>query len=216
MQIVDWEVSVAIISDRDSKFMSNFWKTTFKKLRMSLLISITYYSQTNEQFERINQMIEIAIRFLLSSIKDSLWPSLLSTLQVVFNNLKSITEYLSNQIIYEFKTKKVSNLIQSLENSNLDFMTQRFIYRFKVTNVITFVVSKAKAWYDKNYKLMILDKNSFVFLWSHHDYYLSDHLFRKLLQQYYESFQVQRRVDKLANKLKLSAHWRIHFIISIA
>ena len=57
--------------------MSDFWKTTFKKLKTSILISIIYHSQTNEQFKRINQTIEIALRFLLSSIEDSLWLSLL-------------------------------------------------------------------------------------------------------------------------------------------
>ncbi len=122
LQITNWDVSIAIINDRDSKFMFDFWKITFKKLKTSILISIVYHSQTNEQFKRINQTIEIALRFLLSSIEDSLWLSLL----------------------------------------------------------------------------------------------LSSHFSRKLSQQYCESFQVQQRVGKLVYKLKLSAHWQIHSIISIA
>ncbi len=111
LQIANWDVSIAIINDRDSKFISDFWKITFKKLRTSILISIIYHSQTNEQFKRINQMIEITLRFLLFSIEDSLWLSLLLTLQVIFNNSEMTIKHLSNKVIYEFRTTKISNLI---------------------------------------------------------------------------------------------------------
>ena len=216
LQIANWDVSIAIINDKDSKFMSDFWKTTFKKLKTSILISIVYHSQTNEQFERINQTIEIALRFLLSSIEDSLWPSLLLTLQAAFNNSETTIEHSSNEVIYEFRTTEISNLIQPQRNSNLNFVVKRFIYRSKAIDVISFAVSKAKAWYDKRHKPMILEKDSFAFLRLHQRYHLSSHPSRKLSQQYCEPFRVQQRVGKLAYKLKLSTHWRIHSIISIA
>src|SRR2546430_12667161 len=37
LQEADWGIPRAIISDRDSKFMSKFWKTTFNKLSVSML-----------------------------------------------------------------------------------------------------------------------------------------------------------------------------------
>ena len=216
LQVTDWDISVVIINDRDSKFMSDFWKMTFKKLRMFILISIIYHSQINEQFECTNQTIEIALRFVLSSIEDSLWLSMLSTLQVVFNNSEMTIEHSSNEVIYEFRTTEISNLIQSQENSNLNFVVKRFIYHSKIIDVISFAVSKAKTWYDKRHKSMILEKDSFVFLHLHHEYHLSRHFSRKLFQQYCESFWIQRRIDKLAYKLKLLTYWRIHSVIFIA
>jgi len=216
LQIVNWSISIIIINDRDSKFMSDFWKTTFKKLRTSILISIVYHSQMNEQFERINQTVEIALRFLLSSIEDSLWLSLLSTLQVIFDNSEMTIEHSSNKVIYEFRTTKISNLIQSQRNSNLNFVIKRFIYYLKVIDVIFFAVSKAKAWYDKRHKSMILKKDSFIFLRLHRKYHLSSYFSWKLSQQYCKSFQVQQKVNKLVYKLKLSAYWWIHSIILIA
>ena len=63
---------------------------------------------------------------------------------------------------------------------------------------------------------MILEEESFAFLRLHREYHLSDHLSRKLIQQYCEPFWIQRRVSRLAYKMKLSAHWRIHPVIFIA
>ncbi len=216
LQIANWDVPAAIINDRDPKFMSDFWKTTFKKLRTSILTSTAYHSQTNEQSERINQTIEIALRFLLSSTEGSLWPSLLSALQAAFNNSETTIEHSPNEVIYEFRTTEIPDLIQPQGNPDLNFVAKRSIYRSEATDAISFAVSKAKAWYDKRHKPMILEKDSFAFLRLHREYHLPGHPSRKLSQQYCGPFRVQRRVGKLAYKLKLPAHWRIHPIISIA
>ena len=62
----DWGISRSIISDRDSKFMFDFWQIIFRKLKIDLLTSIAYHSQTNDQSKRTNQIVKIALRFWLS------------------------------------------------------------------------------------------------------------------------------------------------------
>ena len=47
-----------IISDKDSKFTSNFWKAFFEALGTQLNFSTAYYPQTDGQTERVNQVIE--------------------------------------------------------------------------------------------------------------------------------------------------------------
>ena len=42
--LVDWDILRAFIHDRDKKFLSIFWTAVFKKLEISFLISIIYYS----------------------------------------------------------------------------------------------------------------------------------------------------------------------------
>ena len=50
----NWEISKIILSDRDTKFLSVFWKEVFKQLNTSFIISIAYYLQTDNQSKHIN------------------------------------------------------------------------------------------------------------------------------------------------------------------
>jgi len=52
--------------------MSEFWKTTFKKLGVSMLTAIAYHPQMDGQSECMNQTIEIALQFLLAEHLDTL------------------------------------------------------------------------------------------------------------------------------------------------
>ena len=44
LNIADWEYSMIIISDRDSKFLSNLWRSIFKALEIDLLYLTAYHS----------------------------------------------------------------------------------------------------------------------------------------------------------------------------
>lgn len=145
LQTVDWEILVAIIMNENSKFMRKFWRETFRKLDTSLLISIVYYLQTNEQFKRINQTVKIALTFLLSSTNKSKWFSLLSVLQVNLNNSRfASTSFSLNEILYDFRTREVSDLLLLEDNKDLDWVIKRSIFRSEVADVILFAVVKFK------------------------------------------------------------------------
>jgi len=55
-------VPKAIVSDRDSKFTSNFWKWLFKGFGTNLNFSIVYHPESDGKKERVNKIIEDMIR----------------------------------------------------------------------------------------------------------------------------------------------------------
>ena len=56
------DLSDEIISDRDKLFMSNFWTALTRQLRLSHKMSTVYHSQTDDQTEWMNQVIEQYLR----------------------------------------------------------------------------------------------------------------------------------------------------------
>ena len=52
----------AIVSDRYSKFTSNFWKGLFKEFGTDQNLSTAYHLQIDRQTERVNQVIEDMLR----------------------------------------------------------------------------------------------------------------------------------------------------------
>ena len=67
----DWELPKAIISDRDTKFISKLWKLLFTALGVKMLTSTAYHPQTDELSERTNQSVEIALCFWCTTNPDN-------------------------------------------------------------------------------------------------------------------------------------------------
>lgn len=76
----------------------------FRKLDVKLLYSTTYHSQTNDQFERTNQIVKIVLRFYLEKMQNSFeWSSVFLKIQRHLNNVISATiDKTLNEIAYNF------------------------------------------------------------------------------------------------------------------
>ena len=61
-----------IVSYRDAKFTSKFWKGLFQELGTQLSFSTTYHLQTDGQTKRLNQVLEDMLRMYVMD-KPSKW-----------------------------------------------------------------------------------------------------------------------------------------------
>ncbi|MCO5554803.1 hypothetical protein L7F22_008338 [Adiantum nelumboides] len=76
---------LAIVSDRDGRFLSDMWQELFKLLGTQLRFSSAYHPQTDGQTERINQGIEDYIRsYVQADQKD--WADFLEVLEFQYNS----------------------------------------------------------------------------------------------------------------------------------
>jgi hypothetical protein len=89
-----WGVPLSIISDRDARFTSNFWKELFKLIGTKLLMSTSHHPETDGQTERINGVLEDYLRHFVWSDQSN-WPRLLDSAQFSYNMQKSASSQFS-------------------------------------------------------------------------------------------------------------------------
>ncbi|KAK1602139.1 hypothetical protein QYE76_017182 [Lolium multiflorum] len=97
-------VPKTIVSDRDVKFMSYFWKTLWRKLGTKLLFSTTCHPQTDGQTEVVNRTLSQLLR---SMIKKNLkeWEECLPHVEFAYNRaVHSTTELCPFEVVYQEET----------------------------------------------------------------------------------------------------------------
>ena len=75
----------AIISDRDVKFTSNFWKGLFADLGTKLNFSTAYHPQIDGHTERVNQVLEDMLCMYVMD-KPTKWEDYLHLVEFAYNN----------------------------------------------------------------------------------------------------------------------------------
>ena len=76
---------IKIVSDRDPKFTSEFWKTLFARLKTRLAMSSASHPQTDGQTERTNRTLEQVLRCFVN-YKQSDWDTLLPVVEFSINS----------------------------------------------------------------------------------------------------------------------------------
>ena len=182
------------------------------------MINTSYHSQTDDLSERINQIVEIALRFMIIENSDLNVFKTLSTLQISLNNVTTISiEFSLNEFMYDFKIKNVLTTlfnnkhdITAISTSNMNVnkikkvAERRFMYVKKIVDVTIFVNAKTKIYYDKKHQSLLLRSSDEVYIRFHHEYKLSNVMNKKLKNQRIDSFLMKRRVGRLIYELNLS------------
>ena len=74
-----------IVSDRDAKFTSKFWKEPFAGLGIDLAFSTTYHLQIDGQTKRVNSILEDMLRLYVIH-QQRKWEEYLPLVDFAYNN----------------------------------------------------------------------------------------------------------------------------------
>lgn len=85
----------------------------FEKLGVKFLYSTVYHLQTDGSSERINQTVDIALRFFVHAFNNpGLWPQVLPQIQGIINNTySSSTGKTPNEVAYDFFPRHLLDLL---------------------------------------------------------------------------------------------------------
>ncbi|XP_038979001.1 LOW QUALITY PROTEIN: uncharacterized protein LOC120109324 [Phoenix dactylifera] len=92
----------SIVSDRDAKFLSYFWKTLWGKLGTKLMFSTTCHPQTDGQIEVVNRTLSTLLRAIIQkNLKN--WEECLPHVEFAYNrSVHSATNFSPFEIVYGF------------------------------------------------------------------------------------------------------------------
>ena len=94
-----------IVSDRDAKFLSHFWRTLWNKLGTKLLFSTTCHPQTDGQMEVVNRTLGTMLRAILKK-NLKMWEECLPHVEFAYNRATHSTTKVSPfQVVYGFNPR---------------------------------------------------------------------------------------------------------------
>ncbi len=117
-----YELSITIVSNWDTQFVSNLWKKVCQLLKIVQRVFTAYHLKTDRATEQMNQNVELYIHMFFNYSQNN-WASLLLMTELVINNHNSVlTEVSLFFLSYEYHMKFLQLLeklkpVQSVKSS---------------------------------------------------------------------------------------------------
>ena len=202
----------AIVSDRDVRFMSYFWKTLWNELNTRLKYSTAYHPQTDGQTEVVNRTIGNLLRCLNQDYQSS-WDELLPIIEFSYNCSPNRSTKLSPfHVVYGHVPKRPMDLNSITHEHSKSFSAESFIEH---VNTIHDIVSKQLALSYESYKLSAdvhkrwkIFKEGDLVMVKIHPHRLPK-LYSKLQLKSYGPFKIFAKINDNADIVDISNDWGI-------
>jgi hypothetical protein len=196
-----------IVSDRDAKFFSHFWRTLWEKLETKLLFSTTFHPQTDGQTEVVNKTLSAMLRAVLKK-NIQLWEECLPHVEFAYNrSMHSTTKMYPFKIVYSLLPRAPIDLMSLPNSKKLNFNGKQHAELMLKLNETTKenierMNSKYKLAGDKGTKQLIFELGELIWLHLRKDKFPALRK-SKLISRADGPFKVLERINDNAYKLDL-------------
>ncbi|MCO5555103.1 hypothetical protein L7F22_008644 [Adiantum nelumboides] len=204
----------SIVSDRDPRMTSLFWRGLFENMGTTLKFSSSFHPQTDGQSEEANSTVLDLLKCYVSEHKGK-WEQYLPLVEYAYNNtVHSSTGKAPFEIVEG--GKKVPPILHTKDKIfEADKYVQDMDEMYKKVKVaLEKTQAKQKKAADSHHREMVFSLGDWVLLRFEKARLKKmkgkERLFPKLSMRYYGSFQVCDKISDVAYRLKLPESWRIH------
>nr|KYP51640.1 Transposon Ty3-I Gag-Pol polyprotein [Cajanus cajan] len=207
-------LSKTIVSDRDAKFLSHFWKVLWEKLGTKLVYSTTCHPQTDGQTEVVNRSLSTLLRVILKGNKKT-WDDCLPHIEFAYNRVVHKTTNLSPfEVVYGFNPLTPLDLLPFPNTTSLfhkegvsraDFIKK---YHEKVKSQIEKQTQKYAKYNNKGRKKVTFEVGDWVWIHLRKDRFPTQRM-SKLNPRGDGPFQVLQKINENAYILDLPSDYGI-------
>ena len=214
-----------IVSDRDPKFISLFWRRLMRLLGTRLRFSTAYHPQTDGQSEKMNDLIEQTLR-AYTSFRANDWDQRLTTVEYAINNsVNASTGYTPFFLNYGYHPDSPLDIILDRKETKLQTVNEwvsKMEEDFKeAQEILKSAQETQKKFADRRLRQEEFNVGDRVMLSTgkRKQAYLRGpgvHPDNKFRPRYVGPFQIDGRISQNAYLLRLPASWDAHPVFHIS
>lgn len=205
----------SIISDRDPRWISDFWRAVCKCLKTKLAMSSSHHPQHDGQTESTNKTMEVMTRVYTAERRDS-WAEWLSLLEFAYNNtVHSSTAASPYFLLYGYEPRAPLDFLKgerdeltrqlSANTQANDFLSSLRMHREAARNAIAKAQTKQAQSYNRGRRVAEFEVGSLVLVNPHSlEWIESKGEGAKLVQRWIGPFEVMDQINPKVYRLRMS------------
>ena len=209
----------SIVSDRDPRFTSLFWRSISLALGISLDMSSANHPQTDAQTERVNRVLEEVLRHFVDYDQQN-WDRLLPVVEFAYNDAVQASTQLSPFYADLGREPRQLQLLESCVDSPT---AQELADRLKAIDLemrsqLARAQERQKTYADANRQEKVFKVGEEVLVLLKHlcPPFYGQVQTKKLLPKFVGPYEIVARVGKVAYELKLPSDMKYHPVFHIS